>query len=300
MPEVESVSRTSGLPTNIGSRMLNQVLNNDKGEKVKTDYHFDYIDEDFQNAFKIELAAGRNMAPGEKDGALINETFVRAAGWDEPLGKEIDFFDKMRFRGVVKDFRFKTFHNPMAPSALFPSEGNNLAVRVRPGDVSNTIALLKQAFQKVSTAQPWDFSFFDDEFDALCRKERRTGQIFGAFAFLAIFIACLGLLGLAAFAIERRTKEIGIRKVLGASALSLAVKLSREFVALVILANVVAWPVAYFAMSKWLQSFAYRISLGPWTFLLAALGALRVAVLTVSTQTLRAASTDPVKSLRYE
>ena len=119
-------------------------------------------------------------------------------------------------------------------------------------------------------------------------------------AFLAVFIACLGLLGLAAFAVERRTKEIGIRKVMGASAPYLAAKLGREFVVLVLLANLIAWPVAYFAMSKWLQSFAYRISLGPGTFILAALGALLVAVLTVSTQTLRAASANPVESLRYE
>jgi putative ABC transport system permease protein len=206
----------------------------------------------------------------------------------------------MRVVGVVKDFYFQSFHSPMAPMVLFPDEGNNLAVRIRPGDIPKTIALLKQSFETISRTQPWDFSFFDEEFDALYRKERRTGQIFGAFAFLAVFIACLGLLGLAAFAVERRTKEIGVRKVLGASASHLVVDLSREFVGLVLLANVIAWPVAYFAMSKWLQAFAYRIHLSLGTFLLAALGALAVAVLTVSTQTLRAASRNPVESLRYE
>jgi putative ABC transport system permease protein len=184
--------------------------------------------------------------------------------------------------------------------ALFPDEGNNFAVRLRPGDVPKTIAALKQVFERTTSTQPWDFSFFDEEFDALYRKERRAGQVFGAFAFLAVFIACLGLLGLAAFAVERRTKEIGVHKVLGASAPLLAAKLSREFVVLVLLANVIAWPAAYFAMSKWLQSFAYRIHLSLGMFLLAAAGALIVAVLTVSTQTLRAASRNPVESLRYE
>ena len=300
LPEVESVSITSGLPTNIRNRMLNQKFITDQGETVKTTYHFDYVDEDFLKVFKIELAAGRNLAAGEKNTALINETFAKTAGWKDALGKEIDFFDKLRIVGVVKDFHFQSFHSPMAPMVLIPEEGKSLAVRTRPGDVPKTVALLKQVFESVSKSQPWDFSFFDDEFDALYRKERRAGQIFGAFAFLAVFIACLGLLGLAAFAVERRTKEIGIRKVLGASAPDLAVKLSREFIALVVLANVVAWPLAYYAMSKWLRAFAYRTSLGPGPFLLAALGALIVAVLTVSTQTVRAASADPVESLRYE
>ncbi|MBE0711152.1 MAG: ABC transporter permease, partial [Candidatus Aminicenantes bacterium] len=300
LPEIESVSRTSGLPTKIRSRMINQKLVSDQGETIKTNFHFDYIDEDFLKVFKIELAAGRNLAAGEKNGALINETFAKTAGWKGALGKEIDFFEKMSVVGVVKDFYFQSFHSSMAPMALFPNDGNMLAVRTRPGDLPKTIALLKQGFEKISRSQPWDFSFFDEEFDALYRKERRAGQILGAFAFLAVFIACLGLLGLAAFAVERRTKEIGVRKVLGASAPRLALKLSREFVVLVLLANVIAWPVAYFAMSKWLQSFAYRIPLGPGTFILAALGALLVAVLTVSTQTLRAASANPVESLRYE
>jgi len=300
LPEIESVSRTSGLPTKIRSRMINQKLVSDQGETIKTNFHFDYIDEDFLKVFKIELAAGRNLAAGEKNGALINETFAKTAGWKGALGKEIDFFEKMSVVGVVKDFYFQSFHSSMAPMALFPNDGNMLAVRTRPGDLPKTIALLKQGFEKISRSQPWDFSFFDEEFDALYRKERRAGQILGAFAFLAVFIACLGLLGLAAFAVERRTKEIGVRKVLGASAPRLALKLSREFVVLVLLANLIAWPVAYFAMSQWLQSFAYRISLGPGTFILAALGALLVAVLTVSTQTLRAASANPVESLRYE
>lgn len=300
LPDVESVSRTSGLPMSIRNRMLNQVLKSDSGDEIRTDYHFDYIDEDFLKVFEIELVAGRNLAAGEKNSALINETFAKKAGWKNPLGKEIDFFEKATIVGVVKDFNFLTFHSPMAPLALLPNDGNNLAVRTRPGDAERTVARLKDAFEKVGRSQPWDFSFFDEEFDALYRKERRAGRIFGAFAFLAVFIACLGLLGLAAFAVERRTKEIGVRKVLGASAPRLAFKMSREFVALVLLANVIAWPAAYLAMSRWLRAFAYRISLGAGVFVLAAAGALLLALLTVGTQTLRATSANPVDSLRYE
>jgi len=300
LPEVEAVSRTSGLPTNIRSRIINQKLVSDQGETITTDYHFDYIDERFLDVFKIELVAGRDLAPGEENVALINETFARTAGWKDPIGKELNFLEKARVVGVVEDFHFQTFHTPIEPLALFPREGNLLAVRTRPGDISDVLGRLKRTFEATTTSQPWDFSFFDEEYDSLYRKERRAGQLFGAFAGLAVFIACLGLLGLAAFAVERRTKEIGIRKVMGASAPRLAVSLGREFVGLVLLANLIAWPVAYLAMSRWLQGFVYRIGLGPGVFVLAALGALLVAVLTVSTQTLRAASANPVDSLRYE
>ncbi len=291
------MSRTSGLPTNIRSRMINQKLVTDQGETITTAYHFDYVDESFLEVFKVELAAGRNLAPGEENVVLINEEFARTAGWRDPIGKELN---KARVVGVVKDFHFQTFHTPIEPMVLIPMSGNMLAVRTRPGDVPAAIARLRQVFEANVRSQPWDFSFFDDEYGALYRKEQRAGQIFGAFAGLAVLIACLGLLGLAAFAVERRTKEIGIRKVMGASAPRLAARLSREFVGLVLLANVIAWPVAYYAMSRWLRGFAYRIGLGPGVFVLAALGALVVAVLTVATQTMRAASANPVESLRYE
>ncbi len=303
LPEVDSVSQTSGLPTSISSRMINSQLTSDAGEKTVTDICFDYVDDGFLDVFRIPLVAGRNFSGGpeaDKRAVLINESMMKVAGWAGSVGKEVSLWGTKRIVGVVKDFHFKSFHSSIEPMVLMPERGNKLAVRIRAGEVPRTVALLKEAFERTTKSQPWDFSFFDEEFDALYKKERRTGQIFGAFAFLAVFIACLGLLGLAAFAVERRTKEIGIRKVLGASAPRLAVKLSREFVVLVLVANAVAWPVAYFAMSRWLQAFAYRISLGLGTFVLAALGALILAVLTVSTQTLRAASADPVKSLRYE
>jgi putative ABC transport system permease protein len=300
LPEVESVSVTSALPTDIRSRMVNQVFVSDTGEKIKGEFRFDYVDEAFLEVFKVELAAGRNFLPGDTNAALINETFARTAGWKEPLGKELDFMEKTPVIGVVKDFHFETFHRPLSPLALFPEAGNMLAVRTRPGDLPKTIAALERAFKATTTTQPWDFSFFDQEYDALYKKERRAGRVFGAFAALAVFIAVLGLLGLAAYAAERRTKEIGIRKVLGASSLRLAVKMSREFVVLVLVANVVAWPVAYYAMSRWLRQFAYRTGLGASFFVLAAAGALLFALVTVGVQTLRAASADPVESLRYE
>ncbi|MFZ2052959.1 MAG: ABC transporter permease, partial [Candidatus Aminicenantales bacterium] len=300
-PEVESVSQTSALPTKIRSRMINQKLTNDQGETVVMGYHFDYVDEDFLKVFKIGLAAGRNFSSEDREAVLINETMAKKVGWSDPLSREISAMKgNYRVIGVVKDFYFESFHKSLEPMVLIPERGNNLAVRIRPGDVPKTVALIEDIFKKNTSTQPWEFSFFEDDFKALYRKEQRTGEIFGAFAGLAVFVAGLGLLGLAAFAVERRTKEIGIRKVLGASAPHLAFRLGREFLGLVLIANIIAWPFAYFVMSRWLQDFAYRIGLTAWPFLLAAAGALVFAFLTVSTQTLRAASANPVETLRYE
>jgi putative ABC transport system permease protein len=303
-PEVEAVSRTSGLPTRIENTIINAGFTTDKGESIKFSYRFDYTDENFLNVFKVRLAAGRNFSPGisaDQNVVLVNETLAKTAGWTDAVGKDIEFIrGSKRVIGVVKDFYFSSFHEPIEPMVLFPGDGENLAVRIRPGDVPKTVALLKSVFERITTSQPFDFFFLDDEFNALYRKERRTGEIFGAFAILAVVIASLGLLGLAAFAVERRTKEIGVRKVMGASAPRLAVRLSREFVVLVLLANVIAWPIAYYAMSRWLQDFAYRIPLSLWTFVLAGAGVLVVALLTVGAQTFRAAAANPVETLRYE
>jgi putative ABC transport system permease protein len=303
-PEVESVSLTSGLPTRIESTIIGAGFTTDKGETIKFSYRFDYTDENFLDVFKVELAAGRNFSPGvsgDRDAVLVNETLVKMAGWAEGVGKEVQFIrGPKRVIGVVKDFRFESFHEPLGPLVLMPGGEANLAVRIRAGDIPKTMAALRDVFEKNTRTQPFDAFFLDDDFDALYRKERRTGEIFGAFATLAVIIASLGLLGLAAFAVERRTKEIGIRKVMGATASQLAVRLGREFVLLVVLANVVAWPVAYYAMSRWLDGFATRIGLSLSVFLLAGAGAFLVAVLTVGAQTLRAARANPVEALRYE
>jgi putative ABC transport system permease protein len=303
-PEVRSVSLTSGLPTRIENSILNAGFESDRGEKIRMTYSFDYVDENFLDVFEVELAAGRNFSPGVSRAdnvVLVNETLAKTAGWSEAVGKEVPFIRKpLRVVGVVKDFHFQSFHEPLAPMVLIPDEGDKIAVRIRPGDVPRTMALLKSLFEKETKTQPFESFFLEDDFNALYRKERRTGEIFGSFAVLAVIIACLGLLGLAAFSVERRTKEIGIRRVMGISAFRLAARLSREFVALVLLASVVAWPVAYSAMSHWLRSFSYRTDLGFRPFALAAAAALLLALITVGTQTLRAAAADPVEALRYE
>ena len=264
---------------------------------------FDYVDYDFLFVFKIDLVAGRNFSPefGEDDKAiLINETLWRKLGWDDPVNKEVDVMDFTRVIGVVEDFHFASFHQEIEPMALAFESGSNIAVRIRPGDVSGRVELIRRVFENNSKSQPFDFFFLDDSFNALYKKEQRTGEIFGYFSLLAIFIACLGLLGLASFTVERRTKEIGIRKILGAPVSKLVGLLTKDFVRMVILANVIAWPVAYFAMRQWLDNFAYRIDLTLGIFLLAAGAALLIAFITISTQTLKAALSDPVDTLRYE
>jgi putative ABC transport system permease protein len=178
--------------------------------------------------------------------------------------------------------------------------GRRIAVRMRPGNVRKSVALLNDVFERNTQSQPFDFFFLDDRFNQIYQKDQRTGEIFGYFSLLAIFIACLGLLGLASFTVERRTKEIGIRRVLGASAYRIMMLLGKEYIRLVIIANVIAWPVAYFAMNRWLQNFAYRININVWMFILAAAGVLFIAFFTVSYQTLKAAFANPADTLRYE
>ncbi len=302
-PEVLGVSISGGLPTNIRSRYFGGKFVKDNGEVVETYVCFDYVDYDFLDVFKIDLVAGRNFSRefGEDDKAiLINETLWKKLGWADPVGKEVDVMDYTRVIGVVKDFHFASFHEEIQPMVLAFESGSHIAVRIRPGDVQSRVALIRGIFENNSKGQPFDFFFLDDSFNELYQKEQRTGEIFGYFSLLAIFIACLGLLGLASFSVERRTKEIGIRKILGAPVLKIVGLLTKDFVRMVVLANVIAWPVAYFAMRQWLDNFAYRIDITLGTFLLAAAAALLIAFITISTQTLKAAMSNPVDTLRYE
>jgi len=302
-PEVLGVSISPGLPTNIRSRLGGAKFTRDTGEEIKTSVRFDYVDYDFLDVFKIDLVAGRNFSPefGEEDKAiLINETLWKKLGWEDPVGKEVDVMGYTRVIGVVKDFHFASFHNEIEPMVLAFESGGNIAARIQPGDVMGRVVLIRGIFEGHSKGQPFDFFFLDDSFNELYQKEQRTGEIFSYFSLLAIFIACLGLLGLASFTVERRTKEIGIRKILGAPVLKIVGLLTKDFVMMVILANVIAWPIAYLAMRQWLDNFAYRIDLTIGTFLLAAGAALLIAFITISTQTLKAALSDPVDTLRYE
>ena len=204
--------------------------------------------------------------------------------------------------GVVQDFHMHSLHEPIAPLFIGPSNAGwvgYIAMRIRPNDIPGTIAFVKNTWKELTT-YPINYSFLDEDFDKMYRNEERLSQIVSWFASLAIIVASLGLFGLAAYVVEQRKKEIGIRKVLGASIPGVVAHLSREFLALVVIANLIAWPAAFFLMRSWLQDFAYRISLSAGPFLLAGLAAVLVAFATVSYQSIRAARANPVDSLKYE
>ena len=253
--------------------------------------------------------------PGDNKAMILNETLVKQLGWEEPIGKTVLMTDVAETGslekgfvevpytviGVVRDFHFESLHEKIRGHLMKMSgEVSRISVKIRPGTIAGTLQSIENIWREIEPAHPFSYVFLDDSFDRLYRSEQRMGQIFISFTLMAIFISCLGLFGLASFTADQRTKEIGIRKVLGASVSNVVLLLSKDFTKWVILANVVAWPVAYLVMAKWLQNFAYRISLAVWMFILSGVIALIIAVLTVSTKALRAAAADPVNSLRYE
>ena len=300
--EVVKVSRTGGLPTDIRQHWYGWEAVKDDGTNIKCDFQLDYVDENFLDVFEIGLVAGRDFRPGDKRVIILNEAALRNIGWKEPVGKKLRSGGVQEYEvvGIVKDFHFASLHSRIGPMALLFGKGKMLAIRIRPGNVFQTLQVLRSVFEKNSHGQPFDFFFLDDAFDALYRKEIRTGEIFRAFAGLAVLIACLGLFGLTSFNVARRTKEIGIRKILGASVSRLVLLLNQDLVRLVIIGNLLAWPIAYFAMNKWLENFAYRISIGPEIFLLSSILSLAVALLVVVAKTVKAALVNPSETLRYE
>ncbi len=299
--EVVKVSRTAGLPTDIRQHWYGWEAVKEDGTSIKCDFQLDYIDENFLDVFEVGLVAGRNFRPGDKGVIILNEAALRDIEWKEPVGKKFRSGDKdYEVVGIVEDFHFASLHSRIGPMALLFGKGNLLAVRIRPGDVFQRLQVLRSVFEKNTHGQPFDFFFLDDAFDALYRKEIRTGEIFRAFAALAVLIACLGLFGLTSFNVARRTKEIGIRKILGASISRLVLLLNQDLVRLVIIGNFLAWPMAYFAMNKWLENFAYRISIRPWIFLLSSILSLVVALLIVGAKTVKAALLNPSETIRFE
>jgi len=269
---------------------------------------FDYLD-----TLQMDMVSGRYFSqerPADKNSVIINESAAKAFGLENPVGKRLvrgsltpgkdEIFTVI---GVVKDFHFESLHREIRPLAMYilPDEYiRYISVRTRPEAVDQTLAFLKDKWRAFVPGQPFEYFFLDDDFDRLYTAEKKIGRLFTSFSVLAILVACLGLFGLASFTAEQRTKEIGIRKVLGASVSNIVVLLTREFSKWVLLANLIAWPIAYFAMHRWLQNFAYRISIGVWMFVQAAFLALAIALITVSYQAVRAALVNPANSLRYE
>ena len=268
-------------------------------------YHVDY---DYLRTMGIQISQGRNFSkdfPTDSSGVLINEAMVSQLGWSgkNPIDKSIVRSGQHEYKvvGVVKDFNYASLKQKVAPlMMLLGGNFGGLIVKIKTDNVKGFLADLKKQWNAFNPDGPFSYNFLDDNFAKLYASEERTQKIFSAFAILAIIIASLGLFGLSAFVIEQRTKEIGIRKVLGASVQNVLLLVSKEFLVLVAIAFIIAIPVTWWAMHTWLQDFAYRINISWWIFTIAGLIAILIALLTVSFQAIKAAVANPVKSLRTE
>ncbi len=269
------------------------------------------VDHDYIKTLGMTMAQGRDFSKEhstDTSSAIINQKAVTEFGWEDPIGKKISVptstngdFMTYTVVGIVGDFHFESLRDNIAPLVMRLGEDRgHISFRIRTENIDKTLTQMKKEWNEFLPVQPFDYYFLDDRFDSMYRSERRIGEVIGVFAVLAVIIGCLGLFGLASFTAERRTKEIGIRKVLGASIPSIMKLLFREFIILIAIANIMAWPVAYYMMNRWLRGFAYRAPLSIWIFLTAGLAAILIALLTVSYQAVKSAVTNPVSSLRYE
>jgi putative ABC transport system permease protein len=322
-PQILGVCGSLQLPSRIG--MYNNVTWEGAPEGEKIELIHNSVDYDFIDTYEIELIAGRNFSPefptdqrnirrtsGDSPNAgavIINQEAVRRFGWEDAIGKKViqtygadrNYYTVV---GVIKDFHFSSLKNTIKPMNLFLSLGSNryISVNMQTQNIPKTVSFIQEIWSKIYPNLPMNYYFLDSVFERQYRSEERLRHLFGYFSALAIFIACLGLFGLASFAAEQRTKEIGIRKVLGSSISGIVGLLSKDFTLLVIIANIIAWPAAYLVSRAWLQSFAYRVNINsqfPY-FIAATILALLIAWMTVSFQAIRAARANPVDSLRYE
>jgi len=313
LPGVRSASITTSIPSGGIFGDSYKAEPDDNGSAKDIGLNSFMVDESFIPTLDIKVMQGRNFSKTFSDSSsvILNQEAVKQIGWKDPIGKWIEYpgGDDVRFKviGVVKNFNIESLQAAITPFALFHLSSktydfgvSNVVAKIRSQDLSNVINEVGSKWKSFASAEPFDYNFLDAAFDSQYRSEHRLGKIFSIFAALSIFIACLGLFGLSAFMAERRTKEIGVRKVLGASVQSVVVLLSRDFLRLTLVAMVIAFPVAWYFMNKWLQDFAYRINI-TWTiFLVAGLSTLMVTLITISYQAIGAAIANPVKSLRTE
>jgi putative ABC transport system permease protein len=270
------------------------------------------IDEDYMETMGMQLLEGRNFSKGvaADTGALIlNESAAKFLGNRDILEKKLYRIEdeqtktlkEFRVIGIVKDFNFNSLRERVTPLAFtFGSDDGAMTVRIHPSNITQTVSAIEAKWNEVASDFPFEYTFMDADFDHLYKAEKQSGKLITYFASLSILISCLGLFGLATFMAEQRTKEIGIRKVMGASVAGITALLSKDFLMLVLIAVAIAIPVAWYLTDKWLQDFAYRIDVEWWIFAVASVMALIIALMTVSAQAIKAAVQNPVKSLRSE
>ncbi|MCB2200818.1 ABC transporter permease [bacterium] len=309
MPEVAGIGNSSNVPGRLHGRngVRPEGLDEDRPWIVSVNT----IDEHFLPNLGIEIVEGRNFSPefGTDDSlaVIINQAMARSLGWEEPLGKRVnvggpDTENFLNVVGVVEDYHFATVRHQIEPLMFYydPTPGGLMSVRIQAGSLQPTMRKIEQAWNEVFPSRPFEFSFMDDEFNEQYRSDKTFAQVVSTFSILAVLIACLGLFGLASYTTEQRRKEIAVRKVLGSGEGQIVMMLASDFLKWVLLANVIAWPIAWFAMREWLNDFIYRVDLNVVPFLGATLAALLIALLTVSAQSMRAARTNPAEALRQE
>jgi putative ABC transport system permease protein len=263
------------------------------------------IDKDFISFFKIKMLQGASFTGSPIDTAhfILNEAAIKETGIKNPIGKRFSMHGiKGTIIGVVKDFHYASMREKITPAVFYyhPQYFNRMYVRIAGNNPSKAIAAAEKQFKQYNGQYPFGYAFLDENFDYIYKGESRQAVLFDYFSGIAIFISCLGLLGLAAYTAQVRTREIGVRKVLGASVSSITTMLSMDFLKLVLIAIVIASPLAWYAMNKWLQDFAYRINIQWWVFVIAGVLAVLIAFATISYQAIKAALMNPVKSLRSE
>jgi len=308
--DVAAITSSSQLPINISSATGTTFKMDDGGDKL-LHYQFIGVDYNFIEMFDMEITKGRNFSKihgtDSEDALLVNETFVKRIGWKNPVGKKMPQVwngpnDKeFTVVGVVKDFHARPLHLEIKPVIIgCRPDSYWLHVRIKPDNINGTLANIEKLYDQFKTRYPFEYFFMDDEFNEMYKSEQKLGSMLLYANVLAVLIACLGIFGLAAYTIERAAKEIGIRKVLGASITGIVFRLSKNFSKWVLLANIIAWPAAYIISDNWLQGFVYRVELSVWPFLTAGALVLLIALLTISWQTIKAAAANPVKALKYE
>ncbi|HSC38741.1 MAG TPA: FtsX-like permease family protein, partial [Chitinophagaceae bacterium] len=302
---IESMSMASTVPTGLGM-YTDGVSWTGKNPQEKSFFGEMSVDYDFVPTMKIQMKEGRNYSPSFGDDSsnfMFNEEGIKYMKMEDPIGQHITWNgQKGIIIGVVKNFHFSSLHDPIKPLFIhFRKEVGGLGiVKTAAGKTAQAMATLQSTWKKFNAEYPFDSFFADDAFSRQYKSEIMVSKLANVFAFLAIFISCLGLFGLAMFMAEQRTREIGIRKVLGAGIGQVVTMLSKDFVALVLVAAIVAFPISWWAMHSWLKDFNYRIDIGWWVFPMAALLAMLIALLTISFQAVKAATANPVKSLRSE
>ncbi len=309
---IRNLSRSSRIPTGrLLDEMGTKINLGDSMAPANTDIKFVWVDQDFISTYGIKVLAGRGLSKefgADTSAFLVNEAAVKALGLksnENAIGKDIEYGRrKGKLVGVFNDFHFESMHQKIVPMILFvptnPDSYGRISVKIAGNNIPAALASIEATWQKFLPDIPYEYNFLDENFEKLYKSEEKQSVVFTTFSCIAIFIACLGLFGLSAFAITQRIKEIGIRKVLGASIRNIVALLSKDFLKLVAISALIAFPVAWYAMHNWLQDFAYRIHLSWWIFIAAGIIAALVALATISFQAVRAALANPVKSLRTE